>query len=165
MKERNTDFTTLHVLGERKASADDIPVVRRKSNKDDGIEKVLPNLINLFLKDKLQLANTSYDKIRSLEDRPHMSMADYVAKFERLYSKAKVYEMVLPEGILAYKFLNNANLSDTRDKLIRTTMAELTYNSMKNQVKKVFGYLSLNISMTKSSTNSPQIRLEPEESL
>ena len=64
-----------------------------------------------------------------------MSMADYVAEFERLYNKAKVYEMVLPEE---YKFLNNANLSDTRDKLIRTTMTELAYNSIKNASQEDF---------------------------
>ena len=134
-------------------------------NKDDGVEKVLAKLDNLFLKDKLQLAYTSYDNFEKFRRPSDMSMADYVAEFERLYNKAKVYEMVLPEGILAYKFLNNANLSDTHDKLIRATMTDLTYNSMKNQVKKIFGDLSLNISMNKSSTSSPQIKLEPEESL
>ena len=134
-------------------------------NKDDGVEKVLAKLDNLFLKDKLQLAYTSYDNFEKFRRPSDMSMADYVAEFERLYNKAKVYEMVLPEGILAYKFLNNANLSDTHDKLIRATMTDLTYNSMKNQVKKIFGDLSLNTSMNKSSTSSPQIKLEPEESL
>ena len=111
------------------------------------------------------LAYTSYDNFEKFRRPSDMSMADYVAEFERLYNKAKLYEMVLPEGILAYKFLNNANLSDTHDKLIRATMTDLTYNSMKNQVKKIFGDLSLNISMNKSSTSSPQIKLEPEESL
>ena len=119
---------------EGKARETELEVEVDDLNKDDGVEKVLAQLDNLFLKDKLQLAYTSYDNFEKFRRPSDMSMADYVAEFERLYNKSKVYEMVLPEGILAYKFLNNANLSDTHDKLIRATMTDLTYNSMKNQV-------------------------------
>ena len=48
-----------------------------------------------------------------------MPIADFVVEFERLYNKAKAYDMVLPDGILAYEFLNNANISDSYKKLIR----------------------------------------------
>ena len=45
--------------------------------------------------------------------------------------------MALPDGVLAYKFMNNANISE-QHKLVRATQTELKYENMKDQIKKVF---------------------------
>ncbi|XP_066911985.1 uncharacterized protein [Clytia hemisphaerica] len=119
-------------------------------NKDDGVSKVLAQLDKLYLKDKLQLSFQAYDSFRKFKRPNDMPIADFVVEFERLYNKAKAYEMILPDGILAYEFLNNANISDSHEKLIRATMTELSYNSMKDQLRKVFGDLSLSVSSNKS---------------
>ena len=34
-----------------------------------------------------------------------MGIADYVAEFERLYNKARSYDIVLPDGILTHKYV------------------------------------------------------------
>ena len=39
--------------------------------------------------------------------------------------------MVLPTGVLAYKVLNNANISSEKKQLIRATVVSLTYENMK----------------------------------
>ena len=38
--------------------------------------------------------------------------------------------MVLPDGVLAYKFLNNANSSSNQHELIRATLTDLIYDNM-----------------------------------
>ena len=93
-------------------------------NEVDGVEKVLAKLDQLYLKDSLQMAYTAYDNFEKFKRPNEMSMADYVAEFEKLNNKAKSYKMELPDGILAYKFLNNANLSNTHEQLIRATLDE-----------------------------------------
>ena len=47
-----------------------------------------------------------------------MSTATYSAEFGKLYNKAKNYDMILSDGILAYKFLNKVSLSSQHQQLI-----------------------------------------------
>eukprot|EP00111_Clytia_hemisphaerica_P016506 TCONS_00048945-protein len=137
--------------GKAREAALELKVVVAKVSKDsDGVSKVLAQLDKLYLKDKLQLLFQAYDSFWKFKRPNDMPIADFVVEFERLYNKAKAYEMILPDGILVYKFLNNANISDSHEKLIRATMTELSYNSMKDQLCKVFGDLSLSVSSNKS---------------
>ena len=45
----------------------------------------------------------------------------------------------MSSDILAYRLLKTANLADTQEQLIRTTVKELTYDAMQLQLKKIFG--------------------------
>ena len=46
--------------------------------------------------------------------------------------------MELRDGVLAYRFLNSANISIHHKQLVRATLPELSYQSMKDQLKKIF---------------------------
>ena len=67
-----------------------------------------------------------------------MTVSDYIIEIERLYNKAKQHKMELPDGVLAYRFLNSANISSHHKQLVRGTLPELSYQSMKDQLKKIF---------------------------
>ena len=60
-----------------------------------------------------------------------MTILDYINEFERLNNKICQFDMVLPTGVLAYKVLNNANISSEKKQLIRATVVSLTYENMK----------------------------------
>ena len=45
----------------------------------------------------------------------------------------------MSSDILACRLLKTANLADTQEQLIRTTVKELTYDAMQLQLKKIFG--------------------------
>ena len=47
--------------------------------------------------------------------------------------------MGLPSGVLAYKLLKQARLSESHEQLARATASELTFENMKLQLKKIFG--------------------------
>ena len=66
--------------------------------------------------------------------------------------------MILPDSILAYKFLTNASLSESNLKLVKATLSELTYEKVKEQMRKIFGDLKIPI----PSENEPRIRLKRE---
>ena len=69
-----------------------------------------------------------------------MTVSDHKIEFERLYNKAKHHKIELPEGVLAYRFLNSANISSHHKQLGRATLPELSYQSMKDQLKKIFKF-------------------------
>ena len=62
------------------------------------------------------------------------------------YNKLKVYQMKLRDGVLAYRVLKSANLSEENEKLARATITTLTYKSMTEQLKKIFGDMSKRLS-------------------
>ena len=47
--------------------------------------------------------------------------------------------MTLPDGVLAYRFLHSANLKEDEMKLCRATIADFTYNDMKQKVLSLHG--------------------------
>ena len=46
--------------------------------------------------------------------------------------------MELPDGVLAYRLLKSAHLSEQHEQLARAPLTELTYDNMKGQLKKIF---------------------------
>ena len=123
----------------------------------DGVEKIITKLDTLFLKDKstqmLLAFKAFYDYRRSEND----SYADFVIKFEKLYHKLTVHKMTLPDQVKAYFVLIAANLSEENEKLARTVCGELTYDNMKDKIKKIFGDL------VQSSATETTVKEEEEE--
>ena len=68
-----------------------------------------------------------------------MSMAEYTVEFDQRYTKIKKYEMALPDAVLAFKLLDNGQLSKAERQLALTACTELTYTNMKSALKRVFG--------------------------
>ena len=66
-------------------------------------------------------------------------MREYLNNFEKLYTKIKAHGMELPDGVLAYRVLNSANLSEEEMKLCRATLTTLQYDKMVEQLLKIFG--------------------------
>ena len=59
--------------------------------------------------------------LRILNDPNEMTTVDYINEFERLNNKIHQPDMVLPTDVLAYKVLNNANISSEKKQLIRAS--------------------------------------------
>ena len=72
----------------------------------------MEGLNNLYLKDRDYLAYEAYETFEKFQCPPSMTINNYVIEFEHLYHKIKNYDMGLPDGVLAYQFLNHANMSE-----------------------------------------------------
>ena len=90
-----------------------------------------------------------------------MSIEDYINAFERLYLKAKAHKMELPDGVLAYRLLKNANLSANHEQLAKATLSSLSYDSMKVQLKIFF----IDVSSASGSAIKEEIKFEENETL
>lgn len=105
----------------------------------DGVQTIVKKLDTLYKKDETQMAYEAYDNFEKFQ-RPHeMSMKDFIIEFERLLSKTKSHGTQLSENVLAYRILKSSNVSDHHQELVRATISELNYESMKLQLKKIFG--------------------------
>ena len=65
--------------------------------------------------------------------------------------------MSIGDGVLAYCFLNSANISTHHKELARATLSELKYNNINEQLKKIFSDSKFFVSDTKSE---PYIKVE-----
>ena len=79
---------------------------------------------------------------------------------EQLYSKAKNHKMTMSDGAVAYRLLNSAGFSESHKQVVRATVSEMTYDTMKKQLTKVF----TNTCSSSSSNMERNVKLEPTDS-
>ena len=106
-------------------------------NAEDAITKITAKLDTLFLKDDNVLAYQAWKRFMNLKRPSNMSISDYAIEFNRNYNILKAKKLELPEGILAFQFLESSNLPESEHKLCLATCTAVTYEAMKSQVIKV----------------------------
>ena len=106
---------------------------------ENGLEVMIQKLDDLFKTDDNQAAYLAYRDFENLIRPVEMSFQDFVIKFEASNNDIKRYKMILPDGVLAYRFLHSANLKDDEMKLCRATISEFTYDEMKRKVLSLYG--------------------------
>ena len=86
-------------------------------NKDNGLNTLITKIETLYSKDTHALAYMGYDQFENFKRPDEMTKVDYINEFERVNNKIRQFDMVLPTGALAYKVLNNANISSEKQQL------------------------------------------------
>ena len=105
---------------------------------ENGMDKILEKLDGFYKTDMVQRAYVELEQFESYRRNSSTDMKAYVSKFERRNNKIKEHQMVLPDGVLAYKLLHHANLGDNEVNLIKATMTELSYQAMKTKLQNIF---------------------------
>ena len=134
----------------------DIPVEDLNSN--DGVKTLITKLESLYKKDEAQHAFNIYEDFESFQRPTDMNVVDYINEFDRLYSRLKEKKMELPDGVLAYRLLKSANVTNDKQMLCRATITDLTFANMKKQIKAVFNQPS-----GSKEEKSVAVKVEPEE--
>ena len=120
--------------------------------KATGFSKVVAALKKTFNKDSAQNALTCFDAFIKFKRPDSMPIQDYLVEFNLLLNKVTGHKAVLPDPMLAYFVLENANLSEEKKALCRATCQNLTYEDMKTIIEKVNPFESP--SNTQKSGNS-----------
>lgn len=123
-------------------------------NSENGVKNITSALDKLYEQDKAESAYKAFDHFIKFQRPNSMSTKEYIIEFNLRLSKLKDYDMVLPDGVLAYYLLNCANLTEEQSSLCRATCKNLTYEEMKNQIDKVS--ISPGNSHSKTSLIEPQ---------
>ena len=105
-------------------------------NADDGMDVLIKQLDAVFKKEAIDEA---YSPFESYKRKPEETVSDYIIEFEHRYSKAKKFEMALPDSVLAYKLLEGAWLSQKERKLVLTAVNKLEFSAIKSALKRIYG--------------------------
>ena len=79
---------------------------------DEGVEILIKELEKLYLKDSQYSAYEIFEPFEKPFRLKAISISNYIIVFEHLYKKVKSFNIALPDGVLAYKFLNIVNISE-----------------------------------------------------
>ena len=105
-------------------------------NADDSVDVLIKQLDAVFKKEAIDEA---YSPFESYKRKPEETVSDYIIEFEHRYSKAKKFEMALPDSVLACKLLEGAWLSQKERKLVLTAVNKLEFSAIKSALKRIYG--------------------------
>ena len=145
----------------------------------DGLSYLLAELAKYFSKDRVQTVFIAIENLETFNRPKEMSILDFVKEFGRrvdavteLISDEAAETQPYHDGVLAYKVLKQANLSDDQQILaVATVKDNLTYESMVCSLKRAFGDSVINGMCSsvgfankhgESSTSELKIKVEPE---
>ena len=126
---------------------------------EDGITRIIQKLDEIYLLDKDQRIYIALDSFETYKRDQKMNMTEFVSEFEVKHNKIKQYDCVLPDGVLAYKLLKAANLTESQEQLCRATIGQWSYANMITQLKRIFDNVLSNNTIT--SNNAVTVKVEP----
>ena len=132
-----------------------------------GVKVLIDELDKLYEEDKTQSIFQAIDSFNSYRRPKSATIDEYIHEFQQRYKnicqlrdKASLYD----DGILAYLLLNQANLDNEQQRLIRATISDLTYANMEKALKRTYGE-NLSTPMSSSRQSSGQsYSFKPESS-
>ena len=145
------------LTGKAKEAANELTKEQISSN--TGLKLIIDKIEGFNLVDKNERIFTELERFEKFRRSSSMSMSSFLSEFERLHNKVKNYDCKYPDGVLAYKLLLAANLTQDDKRLCKATIAtgKWSYASVIEQLNKI----SDNISLEKSETPDRAIKLEP----
>ena len=114
----------------------------------DGLKKILDILDIAYLAEKNQRIFIDLEAFEKFKRPSTMSMSTFLLEFEALQRKVEQHECKYPDGVLAYKVLQAANLSSEHEKLCKATITtgNWSYKAIVDQIKKIFSDITPNTS-------------------
>ena len=136
-KKKQALVVTLSLSGKARETA--LEINSSELNADDGMDVLIKQLDAVFKKEAIDEAYEAYSLFESYKRKPEETVSDYIIEFEHRYSKAKKFEMALPDSVLAYKLLEGAWLSQKERQLVLTAVNKLEFSAIKSALKRIYG--------------------------
>ena len=105
---------------------------------NNGLNIVLEKLDAIFQSEEIEDACFTYSNFSNFKRRQNMTIHDYIIECENLNFKMGNHNMKLPDKVLAFKLLDGASVSENQRQMCLTLANNLTYNSMKAALKRIF---------------------------
>ena len=109
-------------------------------NSDSGLLR--DKMSCIYKKDELLKKYEAWGTFETYKHSSNTSMQEFLNEFTRRYNKAKSFGTTMSDDILAYCLLNSANLSKQHQQLAKATISDLKFDTIKDQLNKIFGDLS-----------------------
>ena len=106
---------------------------------DDGFEKMIERLDEVYRADSCSVAFTAFSEFYEYRREAGQDFSAFIVEFEKRYHKVKTSDIKeLPDGVLAFFLLKAANLPKESEQLARAT-AKLELKDMREKLMKIFG--------------------------
>ena len=138
---KQAQYLYLSLKGKAKEALGDIKAVDLQEN-EEGVKYITDKLDQVFLKDENTRAFYAFQEFYDYRRGDGDSYETFIVKFEQLHAKLNEYKMVLPDGVKAFFILRAANISEENDRLVCTAAGALSYEEVKDKIKKIFGNFS-----------------------
>ena len=80
---------------------------------ENGVDLIVNKLDAHYKKNDLQVAYIELEAFEKFRRKSSENIQDYITGFEKVYNKVREHDMELPDGVLAYKLLHHANLTES----------------------------------------------------
>ena len=128
------------------------PEVVKGTGDNQGIDAVLHVLDQLHNVDKKETAVKCYQDFLSLKRKRSQKVSEFLLEFDRLSAKTIKNGNQLSEDLLAFRLLQAVNLSETDERIVRSTAATFTVAGIKEVLNKGYG---------DTAYNTTEIKTEP----
>ena len=124
----------------------------------DGIDKIITRLNKIYKKDELTQKYNALEAFETYKRKSTTSIRDFLTEFEKRFHKTKSCRTNISDDLLAYRLLKPANLPTRDEQIVKATITELKYDSVKTKLVKIF---SDNTEVPISEFNEMKIKPEP----
>ena len=124
---------------------------------DNGFELICQKLDQVYLENVNYRAFTAFKNFYDFKRPSDMSIKDFVISYELLYHHLDEYGMTLPEGVQAFFILKAANVTEEAERMARVSCQELTYDTMKSTILRLF----CEPGASNEDTKIPAVKSEP----
>ena len=110
--------------------------LERNGQRISGIQRLIEVLDGIYLEDLMKEKFKCYKEFKSCKRKMEEPIHDFLLDYDKKIRNLKEHGIALPEDVLAFELLDTANLTENQQALAFTTVPEMTYDSMKDQIKK-----------------------------
>ena len=103
--------------GNAREAASDFDITTLSS--EDGLRSIINKLDGLYLKDVNQWIYIALKTFDNFKRKEGSSIDAFLNEFDIKYNKLKVHNITLPDEVLGYRLIEGANLSKSRNELVR----------------------------------------------
>ena len=153
-KEKQGAMIYLSLEGQARQCCKSVPTTKLQG--ENGVTELMLKLKTLFAKDSEQAAFKAYEQFETYMRPEGMEMIEFINEWERRYAKISEKNMTLPDGVLGYRLLKSANISDICQTMVRTSISKLCLEDVKKQLKAVHDK-----TIVGDSSSAAAIKVEP----
>ena len=79
----------------------------------------------------------AYRDIRNYKRQKSQPIQDFLLEYDKRIRRLGEFGIDLPQEVLAFEILDSSNLTTEQESMANATVKELTYNEMKDQIRKI----------------------------
>ena len=160
---RQAARAVLKMSGKIREHASRVPI--EDLGKETGLVELIKHLDKFYEKDATQELFLAIESLENYRREKDESIIQYIEEFNRRFNRINELftdrSTAYNDGVLAYRLLKQASLSENDQKLVRATISKLSFEEMEKALKRCLGDGVIFSTTGQSSAGDMAIKSEP----